>query len=100
MVALLTIGVGAGIVGPWQRWAGLFFAGIGLTLIVVGIELIDLGRFLPQWLAFAIAGVALIATGAGGSGCDSAGGPAPPGCDRGCRGVRARLTWTRIPSAP
>ncbi len=64
MVTLLTIGVVAAIVGAWQRWGGLFFPGLGLTLIVVGIELIDLGRFLPQWLSFAVAGAVLIAAGA------------------------------------
>ena len=59
-----TIGIVTGVVGAWQRWGGLFFPGLGLTLIVVGIELIDLGRFLPQWLSFAIAGAVLIAAGA------------------------------------
>jgi hypothetical protein len=64
MVTLLAIGALSAVVGARQRWSGLFFPGLALVAVVVGIQLIDLGRFLPQWLSFAIAGSALIATGA------------------------------------
>ena len=64
MVGLLTIGVVAVLVGARQRWIGLFFPGLALILVVVGIELIEVGRFLPQWASFGLAGAALIAAGA------------------------------------
>ncbi|MCZ3387251.1 MAG: hypothetical protein LH630_09890, partial [Actinomycetia bacterium] len=64
MVGLLAIGIAAAVIGAWQRWGGLFFPGLALALVVVGIEFIDLGRSLPQWLAFAVAGAVLIAAGA------------------------------------
>lgn len=64
MVVLLAIGAVSAVVGGWRRWAGLFFPGLALTVVVVGIELVDLGRFLPQWVSFAVAGVLLIAAGA------------------------------------
>jgi hypothetical protein len=64
MVSLLVIGVAATVVGARQRWAGLFAPGLALTLGVVAIELLDLGRFLPQWVSFGIAGALLIVAGA------------------------------------
>jgi hypothetical protein len=64
LVSLLAIGVIAAVIGARQRWGGLFFPGLALVLLVVGIELIEIGRFLPQWLSFAVAGAVLIAAGA------------------------------------
>ena len=64
LVSLLAIGVIAAVIGGRQRWGGLFFPGLALVLLVVGIELIEVGRFLPQWLSFAVAGAVLIAAGA------------------------------------
>ncbi len=64
MVVLLAIGVVAAVVGGWRRWSGLFFPGLALTVVVVAIQLVELGRFLPQWVSFAIAGALLIAAGA------------------------------------
>ncbi len=64
LVSLLAIGVIAAVIGARQRWAGLFFPGLALVLLVVGIELIEVGRFLPQWLSFAVAGAVLVAAGA------------------------------------
>jgi uncharacterized membrane protein YkgB len=64
LVALLTVAVVAAVVGARQRWAGLFFPGLVLALVVVAVELLDLGRFLPQWVSFGLAGVALVAAGA------------------------------------
>jgi hypothetical protein len=64
MVSLLVIGVVAAVIGARQRWAGLFVPGLALTLGVVAIELLDLGRFLPQWVSFGIAGALLIVAGA------------------------------------
>lgn len=64
LVSLLAIGVIAAVIGARQRWGGLLFPGLGLVLLVVGIELIEVGRFLPEWLSFAVAGAVLIAAGA------------------------------------
>jgi hypothetical protein len=32
--------------------------------VIVAVELVDLGRFLPQWVSFGVAGALLIAAGA------------------------------------
>jgi hypothetical protein len=64
MVGLLAIGVVAAVVGARQRWIGLFIPGLVLALLIGSIELIDLGRFLPQWVSFGLAGALLIAAGA------------------------------------
>jgi hypothetical protein len=64
MVALLAVGVASAVVGARQRWGGLFAPGLLLVGVVVVIELVDLGRFLPQWVSFGIAGALLITAGA------------------------------------
>lgn len=64
MVGLLGVGLCAAVVGAWRRWAGAFFPGLILTVAVVVAELVDLGRFLPQWVAFGLAGALLVAAGA------------------------------------
>ena len=64
MVALLAIGVVSAVIGARQRWGGLFAPGLLLVGVVVVIQLLDLGRFLPQWVSFGIAGALLIAAGA------------------------------------
>lgn len=63
-VALLVIGAAAAVIGARQRWVGLFGPGLVLTVVVVGIQMADLGRFLPQWVSFGIAGALLLAAGA------------------------------------
>jgi hypothetical protein len=64
MVGLLAVGVLAAVAGARQRWIGLFVPGLVLALLIASVELIDLGRFLPQWVSFAVAGALLIAAGA------------------------------------
>jgi hypothetical protein len=62
--ALLVVGASAAVIGARQRWVGLFVPGLVLTVVVVGIQLADLGRFLPQWVSFGVAGALLLAAGA------------------------------------
>jgi hypothetical protein len=64
MVALIITASVAAILGARQRWSGLFFPGIALALVIAAIELVELGRYMPQWVSFAIAGALLIAAGA------------------------------------
>ncbi|MFL6178710.1 MAG: SCO7613 C-terminal domain-containing membrane protein [Actinomycetes bacterium] len=64
MVGLIAVAAGAAVLGARQRWSGLFFPGLFLAVVVAAVEVIDLGRFLPQWLSFGVAGVLLIAAGA------------------------------------
>ena len=64
MVVLLAVGVVLAIVGVRQRIAGVLFPGVAVILAIAAIELVDLGRSLPQWVSFAIAGVLLVAAGA------------------------------------
>jgi hypothetical protein len=64
MVALIAIAAVAAVFGARQRWSGLFFPGLVLAVVIVAVELVDLGRFLPQWVSFGVAGALLIAAGA------------------------------------
>ncbi|MFL6288102.1 MAG: SCO7613 C-terminal domain-containing membrane protein, partial [Actinomycetes bacterium] len=64
LVGLIAVAAGAAVLGARQRWSGLFFPGLFLAVVVAAVEVIDLGRFLPQWLSFGVAGVLLIAAGA------------------------------------
>jgi hypothetical protein len=64
MVAVLLVGVALTVVGARQRIAGLLFPGLLAVLAVASIQLIELGRFLPQWVSFAVAGAVLVAAGA------------------------------------
>jgi hypothetical protein len=63
-VALLAVGAVAAVIGARQRWIGLFVPGLVVALTVVVIQLLDLGRFLPQWVSFGLAGALLLAAGA------------------------------------
>jgi len=64
VVALLTVGAVSAVIGARQRWGGLFVPGLLLVGVVVVIQLVDIGRFLPQWVSFGVAGALLIAAGA------------------------------------
>jgi hypothetical protein len=64
VVALLGVGVAFAVVGARERLAGPLFAGLLALTSVVLIQLIELGRFLPQWVSFAVAGLLLVAAGA------------------------------------
>jgi hypothetical protein len=63
-VALLAVGAVAAVIGARQRWIGLFVPGLVVALTVVVLQLLDLGRFLPQWVSFGLAGALLLAAGA------------------------------------
>jgi len=64
VVGLVAVGVVLAVLGARERLAGPFFAGILALSSIVLIQLIELGRFLPQWVSFAVAGVLLVAAGA------------------------------------
>ena len=62
--ALLAVATALTIWGARSRLGGLFYPGTFVLLIIAVIGVVDLGRFLPQWVSFAIAGAALLAAGA------------------------------------
>ena len=64
VAALLVVGAGLVAVGAWRRLAGLIVPAAMALLVVAGVQLIDLGRFLPQWISFAVAGALLVLAGA------------------------------------
>jgi hypothetical protein len=64
LAAVLGVGVLLSIFGARWRLAGLLFPGLLAVLAVTSIQLIELGRFLPQWVSFAVAGILLLAAGA------------------------------------
>jgi hypothetical protein len=64
VVALFVVAAGLVAVGAWRRLAGLVAPAALALLVVTGVQLVDLGRFLPQWISFAIAGGLLVLTGA------------------------------------
>jgi hypothetical protein len=64
VVGLFVVGAGLVAVGAWRRLAGLVVPAALALLTVTGVQLIDLGRFLPQWISFAVAGGLLVLAGA------------------------------------
>ena len=63
-VVLLTIATALAVWGARSRLGGLFYPGALVLLVIAVIGLVDLGRSLPQWVSFAIAGTALLLAGA------------------------------------
>ena len=49
---------------PLQRLAGVLAPAAAALVTVSAVQLVELGRFLPQWVSFAVAGALLIAAGA------------------------------------
>jgi hypothetical protein len=64
VVALFVVAAGLVAVGAWRRLAGLVVPAALALLVVTGVQLVDLGRFLPQWISFAVAGGLLVLAGA------------------------------------
>ncbi len=64
VVGLFVVGTGLVVVGAWQRLAGVLAPAALAVLIVTAVQLVELGRFLPQWVSFAVAGGVLVAAGA------------------------------------
>ena len=64
VVALFVVGAALVAVGAWRRLAGLVVPAAMALLVVTGVQLVDLGRFLPQWVSFAVAGGLLVLAGA------------------------------------
>jgi hypothetical protein len=64
VVVLFVVGAGLVAVGVWRRLAGLVVPATMALLVVTGVQLVDLGRFLPQWVSFAVAGGLLVLAGA------------------------------------
>ena len=64
VVMLLLVGAVLLAVGAWRGWAGLVVPAVATLVVVAAVQLIDLGRFLPQWVSFAVAGGLLLLAGA------------------------------------
>jgi hypothetical protein len=64
VVGLLVVSAALVAVGGWQRLAGVIVPGAAVLVTVTVVQLVELGRFLPQWVSFAVAGAVLVAAGA------------------------------------
>jgi hypothetical protein len=64
VAALFAVGAAGVVVGAWRHLAGVVAPSAGALLVVVAVQLVELGRFLPQWVSFAVAGIVLVAAGA------------------------------------
>jgi hypothetical protein len=64
VAALFVVGAIGVAVGAWRHLAGVVAPSAAALLVVAAVQLAELGRFLPQWVSFAVAGVVLVAAGA------------------------------------
>ena len=64
VVGLFVVSATLIVVGAWQRLAGVLAPAAAALVTVTAVQLVELGRFLPQWVSFAVAGALLIAAGA------------------------------------
>jgi hypothetical protein len=64
VVALLVVCAALVAVGAWRGWAGVVIPAALALIVVTAVQLVDLGRFLPQWVSFAVAGGLLVLAGA------------------------------------
>jgi hypothetical protein len=64
LVALLAVATALTLWGARSRLGGLFYPGAFVLLVIAVIGVVDLGRSMPQWVSFAIAGTALLLAGA------------------------------------
>jgi len=62
--ALVAVATVLTVWGARSRLGGLFYPGAFVLMVIAVIGVVDLGRFLPQWVSFAIAGSALLVAGA------------------------------------
>lgn len=64
VVALFVVAAALVAVGAWRRWLGVLLPAAAALLVVTATQLVELGRFLPQWVSFAVAGGVLVVAGA------------------------------------
>ena len=64
VVGLLVVCATLVVFGAWQRLAGVLAPAGAALATVTAVQLVELGRFLPQWVSFAVAGALLVAAGA------------------------------------
>lgn len=64
VAALFVVGAALVVLGAWRRWAGVVIPAALMLVAVTAVQLVDLGRFLPQWVSFAVAGGLLVLAGA------------------------------------
>ncbi len=64
VVGLVIVTASLVALGAWRGWGGIVVPAAAALLIVACVQLIDLGRFLPQWMSFAAAGALLVLAGA------------------------------------
>ena len=64
LVGLLAVATALTLWGARSRLGGLFYPGAFVLLVIAVIGVVDLGRSMPQWVSFAIAGTALLLAGA------------------------------------
>ncbi len=62
--ALFLVGAVGVVIGAWRRLAGVVAPCAAALLVVTAVQLVELGRYLPQWVSFAVAGALLVAAGA------------------------------------
>ncbi|MDH5278539.1 MAG: hypothetical protein OEW53_05820 [Actinomycetota bacterium] len=62
--ALFVVGALGVVIGSWRRLAGVVAPCAAALLVVTTVQLVELGRFLPQWVSFAVAGALLVGAGA------------------------------------
>lgn len=63
-VLLLGVGAALAVAGARQHWAGVFWPGLGVFVIVTTVQLFDVASLMPYWVTLTVVGLVLVAAGA------------------------------------
>jgi MFS superfamily sulfate permease-like transporter len=61
---LLVIGAVLAVVGARGKWAGVFWPGLAVVVVLVVTQLVDAAAEIPTWITLALVGVVLVVAGA------------------------------------
>jgi hypothetical protein len=63
-VILLVVGGLLAVIGARGKWAGVFWPGLAVVVVLVATQLVDAAAQIPTWITLALVGVLLVVAGA------------------------------------
>jgi hypothetical protein len=63
-VVLLVIGAALAVIGARGKWAGVFWPGLAVVIVLAVTQLVDAAGQVPTWITLALVGVVLVIAGA------------------------------------
>jgi hypothetical protein len=63
-VVLLVIGAVLAVIGARGKWAGVFWPGLAVVIVLAVTQLVDAAAQVPTWITLALVGVVLVLAGA------------------------------------